>query len=207
MSTQGILLPLAAPSPSYSRQLSFVTGTFPLQLPLLEAREDSTAPGRMGKPALHALASGDSCPCPKSLLFPPLPGKHPNLFHSSLELAREIPPSKDKVRSVQAGHLLRDSAKLTFKAARARVLAPPRSRSRLIHPGPVPTFQPAPRSERGFPGAMSAAHTVPHPVPLLNVQSNLKSVSSSDSSSHLHRTLLIQIKPSPVPRIFRGLSS
>lgn len=72
-----------------------------------------------GKPAIHPLASGDSCPCPKSLLFPPLPGKYPDLFHSSLERPREIPPSKNKVRSVQAGHLLRDSTKLTFKAARA----------------------------------------------------------------------------------------
>lgn len=150
-----------------------------------------------------------NCPCPKSLIFPPLPGKHPNLIHSSLKLAREIPPSRDKERSEKARHLLRNSANLTFKAG-AQVLAPPR-------PAPVPvsssfisswspTFQPPPLSKRCFPRAVSAALKVPDCLLFLNLKSNLKRI-FRHSFSHLHRTFLIKIKQALVSRVFKGLRS
>lgn len=129
-----------------------------------------------GGQRFYPVESGDSCPCPKLLLFPPLPGKYPNLFHSSFELAREIPPSKDRVRSPQAEHLPRDSAaNLTFKAARAG----PRPAPVLV---PAHSFRAGPHAparaalQAPLPRAMPAAHVVPNPVLLLNLTSNLKRV-------------------------------
>ena len=75
--------------------------------------------GKSTLPPLEFGVSCPSCPCPKPLIFPPLLGKHPNLFHASFKLAREIPPSRDNQSSEQARYLLCDSANLTFKAARA----------------------------------------------------------------------------------------
>ena len=164
--------------------------TFAIHLQPLKAGDDSTAVGRMGKPTLPRWSlERDSCPCPKPLIFPPLPGKHPNLFHSSLELAREIPPSRVKERTEQARPLFSGSASLTFKAARARP-RPALPRSRLIHPGRSP-----PSSLRSAPSAasraMSAARPEPNPLLLLNLKSNLKRMLASHFS-HPQRTLLIE---------------
>lgn len=151
------------------------------------------------------LEFGDSCPCPKPLIFLPLPGKHPNLFHFSLTLAREIPPSRDMKRSEQAGYLLRDSANLTFKTARAGLRpAPARVPAHSFPAGPHHTTGAA--LQVLLPSAMSAALTVPNPLLFSNLKSNLNRI-FRHSFSHLHRTFLIKIKQSSVSRIFKGLSS
>ena len=155
-------------------------------------RQETTARqrGESGKSTLPPLEFGDSCPscpCPKPLIFPPLLGKHPNLFHASFKLAREIPPSRDKERSEQTGYLLCDSANLTFKAARAGLRPAP---ARV----PVHSFPAGPHLPSGaelqalLRSAASAALTVPNPLLFANLKSNPKRI-LRHSFAHLHRNL------------------
>lgn len=106
-----------------------------------------------GKADANPPMSGHSCPCPKPFAFPPLPGKHPNLFLPPLALAREIPPCRDQELREQAGRLSA-APQIPRSRPRAQVLAP-LARGSFIRR--VLTLQPAPRPQRCFPGELSRA--------------------------------------------------